>query len=88
MIDQWNPLLICQNRVREEMDWDSEKRTAGYIVLGPSTYGHDVDRKELGHITTSRIREVYLAAYSAAIVSVNKRQLYTVTISAVAKKCR
>jgi hypothetical protein len=52
------------------MNWDSEKGTAGDIVLSPSTYGHDVDRKELGHIITSRIRDVYLAAYSAAIVSV------------------
>jgi hypothetical protein len=53
---------------REEMDRDSEKRTAGDTVLVSSTDGHDVNRKELGHIATGRIREVYLAACLAAIV--------------------
>ena len=70
------------------MDWDSEKSTVGDVVLGPSTDGHDVDRKVLGHIATSWIREMYLVAYSAAIVPANKSQLHTFTISAVAKKYR
>lgn len=50
------------------MDRDSEKRTAGDIVLASSTDRHDVNRKELGHIVPGRTREVYLAACLAAIV--------------------
>jgi hypothetical protein len=50
------------------MDRDSKKRTDGDIVLVSSTDRHDVNRKELGHIATGRIREVYLAACLAAIV--------------------
>ena len=57
------------------MYWDSERSTVGDVVLGPSTDGHDVDRKVLGHIATSWIREMYLVAYSAAIVPANKSQL-------------
>lgn len=67
------------------MDWDSEKSTVGDVFLDPLTDGHDVDRKVLGSIATSWIREVYLAAYSAAIVPANKSQLHTFAISAVAK---
>jgi hypothetical protein len=68
MFDRWNALHIRRNRDREEMNRNSEKRTAGDIVLASSTDRHDVNRKELGHIATGRTREVYLEASLAAIV--------------------